>query len=291
MIRGVLASVTASCLFGVLFVLPRWLQPLTGQEIFGWRILLTLPLLTLALRVTGEWSQVPGVAKRVRARPTLIAVLLVTSAILGTQQWLFTWAPTHGHALNVALAYFLMPLGMVLVGTLLFGERMGRLRAVAVGFAVLGVLNEVVRVGTLSWTTLVPSLGFPLYFALRRMAGTATTGAMWFELLLMSPVAAWFVLTGPNLGMTGEKLVPILVLGAVGGTALLLYLLASQRLAFNLFGMLSYLEPVLLIIVALLVLGATLSPREWLTYVPIWIAVGLLAFEGAGALRRPKGHA
>lgn len=291
MIRGILASVAASCLFGILFILPGWLQPLTGEEIFGWRILLTLPLLTVALRVTGESAQIGETWRAVRARPMLIGVLLVSAAILGVQQWLFTWAPTHGHALNVALAYFLMPLGMVVMGTLVFRERMGRLRSIAVGFATLGVINEVLRAGGLAWTTLVPALGFPLYFALRRSAKTATTGAMWFELLLMTPVAAWFVLTGPHLGITAQKLGPILMLGLVGGTALLLYLLASQRLPFNLFGMLSYLEPVLLVLVSLFVLRATLSTKEWFTYVPIWIAVGLLAAEGAGALRRPKGHA
>src|SRR5690606_29969494 len=139
----------------------------------------TLPLLTLALRLTGGLTQVRGLLRQARAEPRIVPTLLATAGILGVQQWLFTWAPTHGHALNVALAYFLMPLGMVVVGTLAFGERLGRLRQLAVGFAVVGVLNELLRVGALSWTTLVPSLGFPLYFALRRWGGTATTGAMW----------------------------------------------------------------------------------------------------------------
>ena len=39
-------------------------------------------------------------------------------------------------------------------------------------------------------------------------------------------------------------------------------------------------EPVLLVGVALL-LGESISPDEMLTYIPIWIAVGVLILEGA----------
>mgnify|MGYP002352193950 CR=1 FL=1 len=288
MFKGVLLSVVASCMFGVLYFLPTVLQPLDGQEIFGWRILMTAPLLTLTLRATGQLRQVRELARRVRERPLLLAVLLASSGMLGLQQWLFTWAPTHGHAMNVALAYFLMPLVMVLVGVVAFGERLSRARMLAVLFALLGVVNELFRVGTLAWSTLVPALGFPAYFALRRWAKTDTTGGMWFELVLLLPVAALFALRGPNVGATPGLVGPLLIMGGIGGTALLFYLLASQRLPFNLFGLLGYLEPVLLVVVALSLLGARIEPREWLTYVPIWIAVALLVLEGAASLRHRR---
>jgi chloramphenicol-sensitive protein RarD len=51
-------------------------------------------------------------------------------------------------------------------------------------------------------------------------------------------------------------------------------------LAFSLFGLLSYVEPVLLVGVALL-LGESIGRDEWLTYLPIWLAVLVLVFEGS----------
>lgn len=293
MFQGVLLSVVASCLFGVLYFLPTLLAPLTGEEIFGWRIMMTVPLLTVALRAMRAFDEVGDLLRRVRERPSLALVLIVSAFILGVQQWLFTWAPTHGHAMNVALAYFLMPLVMVLVGVLFFGERLSRARVVAVLFALGGVINELFRVGSLSWSTVVPALGFPAYFALRRWAKTETTGGMWIELVLLFPFATAFALGGPNLVSVPDLPGPLLTLGALGGTALLLYLMASQRLPLNLFGLLSYLEPVLLVVVSLLLLGERIEPREWFTYVPIWIAVGLLILEGALSVSRvrPKGGA
>ncbi|MGB8695317.1 MAG: EamA family transporter RarD, partial [Acinetobacter sp.] len=46
------------------------------------------------------------------------------------------------------------------------------------------------------------------------------------------------------------------------------------------FGLLSYLEPVLLAF-ASIALGERLETAEWLTYIPIWLAVLLLVLEGS----------
>ena len=58
------------------------------------------------------------------------------------------------------------------------------------------------------------------------------------------------------------------------------------------FGLLGYLEPILLAF-ASLVLGEKISSGEWLTYIPIWLAVLVLVIEGALHLyqqRRRKQH-
>ncbi|MEG1041324.1 MAG: EamA family transporter RarD, partial [Pseudomonas sp.] len=61
--------------------------------------------------------------------------------------------------------------------------------------------------------------------------------------------------------------------------------IASRLLPFSLFGLLSYVEPVLLLGVALL-LGESIKAGEWLTYLPIWLAVLVLILEGIKHLLR-----
>ncbi|MNG24287.1 hypothetical protein D3C84_1089980 [compost metagenome] len=65
------------------------------------------------------------------------------------------------------------------------------------------------------------------------------------------------------------------------------YIVASRLLPFSLFGLLSYVEPVLLLGVALL-LGESIKAGEWLTYIPIWMAVAVLVFEGFKHLVRQQ---
>nr|WP_226920796.1 EamA family transporter RarD [Georgenia subflava] len=285
---GVLLSVLASVMFGVLYFLPARLG-LTGEEFYGWRVLLTVPLVAVLLAASGRWRTVREMAGRIRARPGVLGRLAATAALLGPQLWLFSWAPNNGHALEVALGYFLMPLVMVVIGLLLHGERLSRLRVLAVLCAVVGVGNELLRVGALSWSTVLVALGYPAYFELRRRLGTATTGGMWFELVLMLPVAGWFLLTGPTGGAAVDRTGLLVLMGLLSATALVCYLVASQVLSFSLFGLLSYVEPVCLALVSVVLLHEAITAREWFTYGPIWAAVALLVLEGAAQARRMRG--
>lgn len=294
MSRGVLLSVLASAMFGALYVLAARLEPLTGLEVFAWRVVLTAPLVTVLLLLTRQWPAVATTAAQLRTRPVTALPVALAAALLGVQLWLFTWAPAHGHALEVALGYFLMPLVMVVVGVAAFGEQLSRWRLAAVVCAAVGVGHELVRVGTLSWSTLLVALGYPAYFVLRRRAGTATTGAMWFEFVILLPVAVALLVTGPSLAAVPEKAPVLAALGVLSAAALVCYLVASQLLSFSLFGLLSYLEPVLLALVSVTLLGQGIAEDQWWTYVPIWAAVLLLVAEGAvqayrlRGLRRPR---
>lgn len=116
MIKGIILSVVASLLFGVMYYYTSMLTPLDGEEIYGWRTLLTLPFLTLFMLFSGDWARVKEMLHWLRLRPQRMLLLLLTTSILGVQLWLFLWAPLHGMALDVSLGYFLLPLTMVLAG-------------------------------------------------------------------------------------------------------------------------------------------------------------------------------
>ncbi|UBM27479.1 EamA family transporter RarD [Pseudomonas sp. p1(2021b)] len=291
MSKGILSSVVASCLFAVMYFYTSLMTPLDGEEIFGWRTLLTLPCLTLFMLATKDWKLVGGLLARVRQAPVLLLGMVGTSWLMGVQLWLFLWAPLHGRSLEVSMGYFLLPLAMVLTGRLVYGERLSRLQKVAVACAVLGVGHELYQNGSFAWETLVVTLGYPVYFVLRRRCGTDHLGGLWCDMCLLLPWALYFVLQNP---LTAADLAEhpalyglIPLLGAISASALIAYVLASRLLPFSLFGLLSYVEPVLLVGVALL-LGETIGPDQWLTYLPIWVAVLVLVLEGIKHLLRQR---
>lgn len=283
MIRGIVLSLCASVLFAVMYYYTSLLHPLDGEQIFGWRMLLTLPMMTVVIVVWGEWRQVRSLAARLRAEPRLWLALPVSAALIGVQLWLFLWAPLHAYALDVSTGYFMLPLSMVLVGRLLYHEHLSHWRALAVLCAILGVGHELYRSGAFSWASLLVALGYPLYFVLRRRIGTDNLGGLWFDMLLMAPVAGFLAFADTDLvavfNDNPRLLALIPILAVISTTAIAAYMLASHRLELGLFGLLGYVEPVLLVIVALL-LGERIASQQWLTYVPIWFSVGLLATEG-----------
>jgi len=289
--KGIVSSVMASCLFAVMYFYTSLLTPLDGEEIFGWRTLLTLPCLTLFMLVSKDWKRVGELLARVKRTPVLLLGMVGTSWLMGVQLWLFLWAPLHGRSLEVSMGYFLLPLAMVLTGRLVYGERLSRLQKVAVACAALGVGHELYQNGSFAWETLLVTIGYPIYFVLRRRCRTDHLGGLWCDMCLLLPWALYFVIQGPlssgDLQAHPGLYALIPVLGAISASALIAYVLASRLLPFSLFGLLSYVEPVLLVGVALL-LGETIGPDQWLTYLPIWAAVLVLVIEGFKHLLRQR---
>ncbi|MDN0082868.1 EamA family transporter RarD [Crenobacter sp. SG2305] len=282
MLKGVVLSVGASALFGGMYYFSTLLEPLTGEQIFGWRLLLTLPFLTGLLYASGDTAKLRALFGRLRRQPSLLLALITSSALVGVQLWLFMWAPLHGRGLQVSLGYFLLPLVMVLAGRWVYRDKLSRWQWLAAGCATAGVANELLRIGGLSWETLLVALGYPAYFMLRRHLGTDHLGGLWLDMLIQLPVALLLIGAAPFAPFVSHPalwgLVPLL--GVISATALACYIFASRLISFSLFGLLSYVEPVLLVLVSLL-LGERIGANEWLTYLPIWTAVAVLVLEGA----------
>lgn len=283
--KGIALSILSSVLFSVLYYYSTILDPLAGVEIFAWRVLLALPLLALLIFRGRGWSEVVNVAQRLGREWKLGLLLAVSAALIGVQLWLFVWAPLHQKGLDVSLGYFVLPLAMVLVGRVFYRERISRMQWAAVAIAAVGVAHEFYRVNAFSWATALVVFGYPPYFMLRRKLRIGSLTTLWFDMLLLAPVAV-FVLLVQDVGVVAQffdyprllGLIPLL--GVISSVALVGYMAASRLLPLGLFGMLGYVEPVLLFGVAWLLLNESMEPAAWFTYVPIWIAISLLVAEG-----------
>ncbi|UNW05221.1 EamA family transporter RarD [Acinetobacter indicus] len=283
MYKGVALSVLASITFGVLYFYTQFLQPLDSEETFAWRMLSTLPFITLFMWWSGDLKHVAEIFRRVLQQPLLLLWLLISSFLCTTQLWLFLWGPINGRGLEVSLGYFLLPLVMVLVGCVLYKEKLSSWQMLAVALAVLGVGHEIWRIGSVAWETVYVALAYPLYFFLRRQFKTDNLGGFWWDLFLILPVAFYlgFVYSDSMVLLLNYShlIWAVLGLGFLSALGLGSYILASRYLPFVIFGLLSYLEPVLLAFASMM-LGERVEADEWLTYIPIWLAVLLLVIEG-----------
>ncbi|EKO3420694.1 EamA family transporter RarD [Vibrio fluvialis] len=288
---GVTLNVIASALFALMFAYTALLQELKGEEIYGWRILLTFPLLTLFILLRGYWYQVATLFQRLRTERFFWLSRIVSSFLIGIQLWLFMWAPVNGYGLSVSLGYFIMPITMVVVGRFAFKDRMSRFQQLACLFALVGVINQLAISQTLSWPTLMVCLGYPIYFWLRYKTDTNHIGGLWFDMMLSLPFSLYFIFHSGDvlqeLSINLDLLWLILGLGAISALALAFQSLSAPHLNLTLFGLLVYVEPVLLLLVALL-LGESIYAGEWPTYIAIWLAVVVLMMEGGLSLRKSR---
>lgn len=291
MFKGVVLSVTASLTFGVLYFFTTFLAPLNSEQTFAWRMLSTLPFLTFFMYWSGDFKYISAIWQRLKAKPQFILMLLVSSILCTSQLWLFLWGPMNGRGLQVSLGYFLLPLVMVLIGCILFKEKLSRFQVVAVALAAIGVGHELWRIGGIAWETAYVAVAYPFYFFLRKKIHTDHLGGFWWDIVLILPVAIYLSSIGLHSYsqfLAYPHLFPAIAgLGALSALGLGSYILASRYLPMVIFGLLSYLEPVLLAL-ASVALGEAISGDEWLTYIPIWCAVLVLVVEGSLHLYRQQ---
>lgn len=292
MIIGVLFSLLASVLFASLCYYSVFLPPLDGFAVAGWRMLGTLVILTLSLVCLKQGRVFIRQLKQILDHRTQLIILVACSLLMMVQVWLFGWAPMNHQGQALAMGYFLMPLSMVITGRFVFGENLSRLQIIALALACIGVAAELTLNGGLSWVSLLVMLGYPPYFVLKRKLGLNALHGMLAEHLFMMPIALG-VLSQKNWNWSyydtlgWHAWITIAGLGLLGSFALLSFLAASHRLPMSLFGMLGYVEPVLLFWVALM-LGESFSDGDWLTFIPIWLAVLCLALNGWLAFRQRR---
>ncbi|WP_341317317.1 EamA family transporter RarD [Paraburkholderia sp. IMGN_8] len=281
--RGIALSVGASALFALLSGYAKLLAPLSGLDIFAWRIVWTIPGALLLIVLRQRLPIFRQLIARMFREPVLGLSMIVGAVLLGLQLWVFLWAPLHGRMLEVSLGYFLLPLVMVLVGRFYYHERLDGLQWLAVACAALGVVHELWVTGAFSWPTLLVALGYPPYFVLRRKINQDSLAMFTVEMSVLLPVAIMLVISGGSLTKIAGRLdmwcLLLPGLGALSTVALASYLKASRLLPVALFGILGYVEPVLLVVVSVTLLGETLGAQQLATYIPIWIAVALTALH------------
>lgn len=285
MIKGVVLSILASCLFGLLYYYPVLLHPLSVIDIFCWRLLTSFPAIVILILIEKQWSAIHLLFVRIKTHPLLLIGLLCSSLLLTVQMMIFIWAPINGHGLSASLGYFLLPLTMVISGQLFYQEKLSFLQKIAVGLAALGVAIEIVNTGAFSWETAVIALGYPVYFMTRRklqIEGIAGTFSDFFFIFIGCFI--YFILN-----YSWDEIIhdmtsfPIFIpmLGIITAIAFAMYFVARRLLPMGLFGLLGYVEPVLLSMVSVLFLHESVSSEHIISYGLIWLSVCVLALEGS----------
>lgn len=292
--KGVSASILASCLFGLLPLYVQF-QPDIGQfEVGGgeghwiasqrvvWSALVVLVFLSVSRRLGLLWQELKQIRRWHR--------YLISALLVGPQFWIFVWAPLYGETLSVALGYFSLPLVLVVVGKLVYGDKLSPLQSLACCVAAVGVAYAYVMAEGLSWIVLLIALGYPVYFIHRRSLNVKSDVGFALDNIFLLPIALAAILYLQPLQQIQQLELSVWVyylgLAVAGSVPMLLFLYASQSLSMSLFGLLGYVEPVLVFCVGLM-LGERVGASDMPTYLLIMTALVILALDG---VKRARSH-
>jgi chloramphenicol-sensitive protein RarD len=270
---GLIAGLGAYCLWGLL---PLYLKLLTGipaSDVLANRILWSLLLIGGIMVATGGGARLRAVIVQPR-----LMLLLITSAVLIAANWLiYTWAVLNGHVLDTSLGYFINPLISIIFGVVLLGERLARTQWLAVGLATTGVAVIAIANGALPLISLGVALSFALYGLVRKFAAVDAVTGLLVETIILTPVALGWLLTRPE-GLFGRPAATEALLiagGALTAVPLLLFGIATRWLKLSTIGLMQYIAPTMVFLLAVFLFGEVLTTSRLFAFGCIWAGLAL----------------
>lgn len=288
---GVLAGLIAYSLWGVFPVYFKWIASVAPLEVLAHRVVWAVPfglLIIVARRQLGE-------VRRALTHNKMLLWLGLAALCIAVNWLIYIWAVQNDRIFEASLGYYINPLLYVLVGVVMFGERLRRLQILAVVLATIGVGYLTIMGGAFPWAALSLASLFTAYGAIRKRVVIGAMPGLFVETVFLLPFALawllWMMAQGSmSFGNAGPGLSALLALGGpVTVIPLLLFAIAAKRLTLTTIGFMQFLAPTLQFGTGLYY-GEVLTPAHLVCFSCIWIAVAFFSFDAlrAGKKKPPE---
>ncbi|QDP19810.1 EamA family transporter RarD [Sphingomonas xanthus] len=285
---GLIYGLAAYGLWGIMPIYFKWLQAVPAIDIVAHRIIWSLLVLGLLAWIGKAFTQIRSA---IAHRKTL-ALLLLTSVLIGINWLLYVYAINSGHILAGSLGYYLNPLANILLGRFILKERLTKVQWAAVAIAGVGI--AVLAAGALGtlWISLTLCFSFATYGLLRKIAHVESLPGLAIETAILFPLALGWLLMGgaesrPMFGTSGTETGLLMAAGVVSTVPLLCFTAAARRLRYATVGMLQFIAPTLQFLLAVAVFHEPFTTAHGIAFGCIWIALILYVGAMARGRRRP----
>ena len=281
--RGLLFGLGAYGMWGVFPVFFDRLAPAGSVEILAHRIVWTVLLMAVLLVVIRRVGDLRAISRRTW-------LLLACASGLISMNWLiYIYAVNADHVVDAALGYFITPLVSVVLGVVVFRERLSPIQLVALMLVLVAVLLLSVELGGPPLIAIGLAFSFGLYGAVKKVVPTDPRVSVALETAIAAPFAAVYLVAlqiSGNSEFTANgpmHTVLMLLCGPVTAVPLLLFAAAAQRLPLVTLGLLQYLTPSMQLTWGVLAGHEPMPPARWIGFALIWVALALFTSD---ALRR-----
>ncbi len=256
-------------------------------EIVAQRILWSAVFLAAILTASRRW---PDVVRCFRTRALLLP--LVVSSVLIAANWIVYILSVYlDRIAESSLGYYILPLASVLIGLVVFRERLRVGQWLALGLAGVGVAVLTAQAGEWPWIALTLAGSFGVYGAIRKTVPVDGLTGLSVETFLLAPAALAYLgwqAQRDTLSAVPDRwdLVGLVALsGIVTATPLLCFGQAARRLPLSTMGFLQYISPSLQLIIAL----RTESPAGgWAGFIVIWVGLAIFTVDSLAFYRRTE---
>lgn len=277
---GIVYALLAYLIWGLAPLFWRLIDNVPSGEIVAHRMLWSAILVLILIVCMRQWRQFSLLLKQ---RKTMFW-LFFASILISVNWGIYIWAINNGHIVEASMGYFINPLFNVLLGVMIFHEKLRINQLMAIAFAVIGVAYLMFVHGDIPYVALSLAFSFALYGAMKKSIMVPATHGLAIETGLVALPALGYLLyleSAKNLSFgqfTMDDLILILG-GAFTLAPLLLFAAAARRISMTALGMTQYLGPSLQLIIGVFVFNEPFGSERQIAFGFIWFGILLYTID------------
>jgi chloramphenicol-sensitive protein RarD len=237
-----------------------------------------------------QWKQFIAILQN----PRMLLILLSSAIQVGANWLLYVWAVNNNYLLQASLGYYINPLVHVILGMVFFRERLRPPQILAVILAAVGVIYLTIQYGQFPWIAIGLAMSFGLYALIRKAAPVGPLVGLAIEILLLLIPAIGYLFYLDSQG-TGSLFrvslnLDMLLMGCAPLTAvpLLFFTAGAKRLYLSTVGLMQYIGPSGMFLLAVFYYHEPFSTAQVWTFVMIWAALVIYSTDSVIYYRREK---
>ncbi|KQZ94409.1 permease [Mesorhizobium sp. Root157] len=279
--RGFLYALAAYLIWGFLPFYMKAVAHIPAIEVVAHRVIWSLPIAGGLLIWLGRTDDI----MRALRSPRTLMMGALTAALISINWCVYVWAIAVDRALETALGYYINPLFSILLGAVVLGEKLNRMQIVAIVLAVLAVLILTWENGGLPWVSIALAVSWGFYALFKKTLPIGPAQGFFLEVLILAVPAlafiGWAQATGT--GHFGSQSATDLWLlvgsGVVTAIPLIFYANGAKLLRLSTIGIMQYIAPTMIFIVAVFVFREPFSSERAVAFALIWVALVIYSWS------------
>ena len=285
--RSSLSVLGCYVLWGLLPIFWKLLANVDSVYVLAQRVLFSCIFCLAIILLKKNGSSVKNILKSKTERRRYFVCGILISINWGV--YILTIA--MGKILEASLAYYMNPLFSVVIGALIFKEKLSAVQWVSVGLALVGVMIPVIAYGNVPYLAIIIGLSFALYGAMKKTIKAESEVSICMETMSVLPLALAFIVYAQLSGYTDfsslstTEMLLLIASGPVTSIPLMLFAKGIRKTSITTSGILMYINPTLQLLVGVLIYNEVFTKMNAITFAFVWAAVILFVLD---SLRKHK---
>ena len=287
--RGVWQGLAAYTIWGTFPIYWKLFHGIPALEVLAHRVTWSFVAVTAMLVATGRLKALIAASRS----PRQAAIYGLAAVLIGINWFLYVWGVNAGFVVETSLGYFITPLINVLLGVVVFRERLSAAQWTAVALAGGGVMYLTVMYGAVPWLALGLAVTFGSYGLTKKKATLGAFNGLALETaMLVGPAAAYlaFLALGGRSSFVRVGVLTDLLLvggGLITIAPLLLFASAVRAVPLSIIGLLQYISPTIQLVIGVLLFREPFTRVQLTGFACVWAALALFAFDSLRTSREP----